>query len=154
MSSARNTNIPACYLVLIRDEKVLLMQRKDTGYMDGWYSFIAGHVDEGESFTQGIIREALEEAGLKLQAENLRASHVMQRNSDDSVRGGCFFHSLELARLPGKTGKPHKCSDLSWFSLNELPEKTIPYIRGGPDLHSGRQSPTASTAGRRVLPAS
>ena len=46
----RNTNIPAVYLVLIKDGKVLMLERKNTGYMDGWYSFIAGHVEKGESF--------------------------------------------------------------------------------------------------------
>jgi 8-oxo-dGTP pyrophosphatase MutT (NUDIX family) len=30
--------------------------------MDHWYGLVAGHVEEGETFTQGAIREAFEEA--------------------------------------------------------------------------------------------
>ena len=124
----RNTNIPACYLVLIRDGKVLLLQRKNTGFMDGYYSFIAGHVEENESFTHGIIREAREEAGLELDARDIRVAHVMHRNSDDSVRVDVFFTALAWNGEPVNR-EPEKCGGLGWFPLNDLPEKTIPYIR-------------------------
>ena len=96
--------------------------------MDGFYSFIAGHVDEGESFTQGIIREAREEAGLELKVEDLRAAHMMHRNSDDSVRVDVFFTAGQWTGTL-ENREPEKCSDLSWFPLDHLPENTIPYIK-------------------------
>ncbi|OQY34370.1 MAG: hypothetical protein B6241_05140 [Spirochaetaceae bacterium 4572_59] len=124
----RNTNIPASYLVLIKDAKVLLLQRKNTGFMDGWYSFIAGHADKGESFTQAAVREAREEAGLELDPKKIKVSHMMHRNSDDSVRMDVFF-TVESWKGTLENREPEKCSDLSWFFLEDLPEKTIPYIR-------------------------
>jgi len=54
----RNQNVPASYLVLFKENKVLLLKRFNTGYEDDKYSMIAGHVDEGESFSEAIIREA------------------------------------------------------------------------------------------------
>ena len=59
-----NQNIPAAYLVLIKEKKILLLRRFNTGYEDGNYSFIAGHVEKSESFTACIIREAKEEANI------------------------------------------------------------------------------------------
>jgi 8-oxo-dGTP diphosphatase len=125
---SRCSNIPAAYLILLRDDKVLLLRRHNTGYRDGEYSFIAGHVEEGESFTAAIIREAREEAGIIVHEEDLTTSHVMHRKSDDSVWVDIFF-TAENWTGDAINREPDKCSDLSWFPLDNLPEKTIPYIR-------------------------
>jgi NADH pyrophosphatase NudC (nudix superfamily) len=60
MAKTRHQNIVAAYLVLKKKNKVLLLKRHNTGYEDGNYSVIAGHVEPGESFRQTIIREAQE----------------------------------------------------------------------------------------------
>ena len=77
----RHQNIPASYLTLFKDNKILLLKRFNTGYEDGNYSMIAGHVDPNETFTQCIIREAEEEAGILLKPKDLKVVHVMHRNS-------------------------------------------------------------------------
>lgn len=42
--------VPAAYVILRRDEHVLLQLRMNTGYMDGyWATAAAGHVEAGES---------------------------------------------------------------------------------------------------------
>lgn len=125
---SRCTNIPASYLILLRDEKILLLRRRNTGFRDGEYSFIAGHVEKGESFTSAVIREAREEAGITVGEEDLKTVHVMHRKSDDSVRMDVFF-STEKWDGEIVNREPEKCSDLSWFPMNSLPENTIPYIR-------------------------
>ncbi|OIO18541.1 MAG: hypothetical protein COY69_00490, partial [Candidatus Magasanikbacteria bacterium CG_4_10_14_0_8_um_filter_32_14] len=65
MKKQRHQNTPASFLVLIKNNKVLL-RRFNTKYEDGNYSMIAGHVDQGKTFTQCIIREAKEEADIKM----------------------------------------------------------------------------------------
>ncbi|MDA3958073.1 NUDIX domain-containing protein [Oceanispirochaeta sp.] len=125
---SRITNIPASYLVLLKEEEVLLLQRQNTGFGDGDYSFIAGHVEKDESFSQALHREALEEAGIRLDPEHVKTSHIMHRKSDDSVRVDVFFVS-HFWEGEIKNREPEKCSDLSWFPLNHLPDNMIPYIR-------------------------
>ena len=46
MAKERNKIIPASYAVLIKDNKVLLVRRFNTGYEDGKYSLPAGHVEK------------------------------------------------------------------------------------------------------------
>lgn len=126
----KHHNIPASYLILIKDKKVLLLRRFNTGYEDGRYSLVAGHVDRGETFTQCIIREAKEEAGIFLKPENLEAVHVMHRNSqtaENNERVDVFFVAREWQGEP-QNKEPHKCDDLSWFGLDNLPDNIIPYI--------------------------
>lgn len=132
MAKERHQNVPASYLVLIKDNKILLQRRFNTGYEDGKYSMVAGHVDEGENFTEAIIREAKEEAGVELKAEDLKVVHVMHRKSIDSERVDVFF----IADKWGgeiKNREPHKCDDLSWFDLNDIPQNAIPYIKQAVD---------------------
>ncbi len=131
MNTQRHTNIPASYLFLIRDNEILLLRRYNTGYEDGNYSVIAGHVDKGESFTEAIIREAKEEANITLKKDDLKVVHIMHRNSKttkNNERVDTFFvaenWSGEL-----KNVEPNKCDDLSWFEIDKLPQNIIPYIK-------------------------
>jgi 8-oxo-dGTP diphosphatase len=48
--------IPSAYLYLKKSNKVLLLRRFNTGYEDGNYSFIAGHLEKNETFSDSIIR--------------------------------------------------------------------------------------------------
>ena len=129
MAKERHKNVPASYLTLIKDGKILLLRRFNTGYEDGNYSMVAGHVDSGESFTQCIIREAEEEAGVLLKPEDLKVVHVMHRNGGENNERVDVFFVAE--KWEGEVGnkEPHKCDDLSWFDLDAVPENVIPYIR-------------------------
>lgn len=119
--------IASGYLVLIKDDKVLLARRLNTGYMDGFYGLPAGHIEDGESLTTGTAREALEEIGLELQPSSLKLAHTMHRRGED-IRMDFFFTATTWLGEP-QNEEPTKCDDLAWFPLNELPTKTIPYIR-------------------------
>ena len=123
--------VPASYIVLMRDNQVMLLKRVNTGYEEGKYSLIAGHVDEGETFTQCIIREAKEESGILLKPEDLQAVHIMHRDSgtrENNNRVDIFFITHKWQGKP-ENKEPHKCDDLSWFDINNLPDNIIPYIR-------------------------
>ena len=133
MAKERNKNVPASYLVLIKDNKILLQRRFNTGYMDGKYSLPAGHVDRGETFTQCIIRETKEEVGIDIKQEDLKTAHLMHRFSgaewgDLAERMDLFFTAEKWAGTP-EIKEPDKCDDLSWFELDNLPKNIIPYIR-------------------------
>ena len=54
--------VVAVHLILIENGKILLLRRYNTGYEDGNYSLVAGHIDGNESVIQAMQREALEEA--------------------------------------------------------------------------------------------
>lgn len=123
-----HTNIPASYLIPRRGDEVLLLLRENTGFEDGKYSLVSGHLEEGESFTDAMIREAKEEAGIIVSAKNLSVSHIMHRKGPDySERVDAFF---EVQDWEGEITnmEPHKCGGLDWFSLNSLPDNIIDYV--------------------------
>jgi len=119
----------AVYLVLLKNDQVLMLLRQNTGYMDGKYGLIAGHVEKGERITTSLCREAHEEAGIKIYPEQLEFIHAMQRvSADDSVYID-FFFKTDVWENNIKNHEPNKCLELRWFSLKELPNNTVPYIR-------------------------
>ena len=115
------------YLVLKKENKVLLHLRNNTGYCDGFYGLVSGHVEDGEPATAALIREALEEAGIQLDQSHLRSAHVMHRKTN-RLNIDIFF---ECSHWQGDiTNKePEKCISLDFFPIDNLPSNTIGYIK-------------------------
>ena len=126
-SSTHNSFLVAVHLFFLKDNKILLLRRFNTGYEDGNYSVVAGHVDAGETVTQAAVREAQEEAGVVLQLGDLQVAHVMNRKSNDERVD--FFIVVKGWSGEIRNMEPEKCDDLAWFSLAALPANTIPYVR-------------------------
>jgi 8-oxo-dGTP pyrophosphatase MutT (NUDIX family) len=57
MSKKRFEMPVAVHLFLIEENKILLLRRFNTGYEDGNYSLIAGHLDGNEDVKSAMIRE-------------------------------------------------------------------------------------------------
>jgi len=117
----------AVHLFFLRDEQILLLRRFNTGYEDGNYSVVAGHVDAGETVTQAAIREANEEVGVVLEPADLQIVHVMNRKSKDERVD--FF--IAITHWGGEVinNEPNKCDEVSWAPIDSLPANIIPYVR-------------------------
>lgn len=116
----------AVYLLPIKDDKVLLSRRFNTGWMDGKYSLISGHIDGNETVFEAMVREALEEAGLKIDPLDLIPATVIHRKSD--VEYIDFFFVVKKWQGTPIIKEPNKCDDLSWHPLDNLPNNLLPFI--------------------------
>ncbi len=125
----RNKAVPAVYILLEQEGKILLGKRCNTGYQDGNYQVPAGHVEEGELPTEAIIRETKEEVNVDLKLEDLELVHVGYRPKHDPSgdRIDLFF---KVKNWSGevKNMEPEKCEDLNWFSWDNLPENTVFHV--------------------------
>lgn len=117
----------AVHLFLEKDNKILLLRRYNTGYEDGNYSVVAGHVDGNETIVAAMKREALEEAGIVVQEEDLKIVNVMHRKYEDES----IDYFLYCNKYSGEVSimEPNKCDELSFYDINELPDNVIPYIK-------------------------
>ena len=128
--------IASSYLFLVRDGRILLSRRKNTGYEDGKYSLPAGHVEDNESLTEAASREVFEEIGIRLKPTDFTLVHVMHRREKD-IRVD-FFFTVQSTQEPINK-EPHRCDDLSWFPLEHLSVNTVPYIRQAIEYFTQKQ---------------
>lgn len=123
--------IPAVYLIFRDGDKVLLLRRANTGYKDGKYGLVAGHMDGDELATQAMVREAKEEAGIDVDPADLRFVHVahrLNRRTAGQERIDLFFETTKW-RGDIINAEPEKCDDLSWHSISNLPTNILALVK-------------------------
>jgi 8-oxo-dGTP diphosphatase len=126
------------FLLLTRDDHVLLALRQNTGYADGMWNLPSGKAEAGESAVAAVIREAHEELGIQLTEDELSfAATVHCRNTAADTRIGLFFQAT-AKDAPADTpfnAEPHKCAKIAWYPMTMLPAITMPYSALGVSLY-------------------
>lgn len=118
----------AVHLIMLQNEKILLQRRFNTGYEDGKYGIVAGHINGNETIVQAMLREAYEEAGIHLNIKHTNIVQVMHRKKSNEERIDYFINCSnwfgEIQNM-----EIDKCDDLSWFPIKDLPQNMIGYVR-------------------------
>jgi 8-oxo-dGTP diphosphatase len=123
----RTAFVTAVYLFLVKDDKVFLTRRFNTGYEDGNFSTISGHVERKEQIDETMIREAKEEVGIDVKSQDLNLFHVLTRMSEIE-RIDIFYWATRWQGQP-KICEPDLCDKIGWFEFNNLPENIVGYIQ-------------------------
>ncbi|KAB2689632.1 NUDIX hydrolase [Brucella tritici] len=118
----------AVFVILARGPEICMLQRKTTGWMDGWFSIPAGGLEAGETIRAAAAREAFEETGIIIAPEALRPVHTLHSLTTGNQWLGHFFRADEWTGMPTLC-EPDKHADLQWRRLDNLPDNTIPYVR-------------------------
>lgn len=128
MKNKHNTYPLAIHIFFIRrDGQVLLSLRKNTGYEDGKYSVVAGHIEARESIIEAGIREAKEEVGVVITPFHFKIVGSMHRKSDDERID--YFAVVDQWTGELRNREENKCGGIDWFPINKLPPNIIPYIK-------------------------
>ena len=119
-------------LLLIKDKEILLIRRFNTGWEDGRYSLMGGHLEEDETLAETTIREAKEEIGITLDPENLKVVNTMHTSTNKRNYIDFFLVATKWKGKPVIKEKD-KMDDIRWFPLNDLPGNMPQLIRNGID---------------------
>lgn len=113
------------YLILRKGDQILLHLRKNTGYADGMYGMVSGHVEDGESAMNAMIREAGEEAGIiPLEIKPIHFLHSKTNRLNMNIFFECTKWKGEIINK-----EPEKCEELKFFPLNKLPLNMQLYLK-------------------------
>jgi 8-oxo-dGTP diphosphatase len=121
--------LPAVLAVLIKDNKVLLLRRANTGWLDGYYDPPAGHLEPGDTLQEGAIRELKEETGVLVDIKDLKLAHIYQNYNSLKIPYIGFMFVVKKWKGEPRIQETDKCDDMQFFDLNKLPEKTTPYVK-------------------------
>lgn len=124
----RHKQSSSVFVILAKNERICMLRRKATGWMDGSLSIPAGGLDAGETIRSAAIREAYEEVGVRIAPENLQYVHTLHSTTNDQTWIGHFFQTTIWEGDPILRERD-KHEDVQWQPLTALPSETIPYIR-------------------------
>lgn len=106
-------------ILLVKDQKVLLARRVNTGWADGKYALPGGHLEENETALQAAVRELKEELGIIISEDRLNFFATALVTDDDEYVYFEFY--VEIQDEVPINAEPNKCSDISWFGIKDLP---------------------------------
>ena len=129
MSTDRFKAHVSAHVLFIKDKNVLMSLRKNIT-SDGLYGLVAGHLEGKETVTDAILREVKEEVGLDLDKNNIEIKTVCHSYSKHNEREFIQFYAI-CRDWEGEfvNEEPDKCGELKFFSIDNLPSNTVPYIR-------------------------
>ncbi|MFJ6783847.1 NUDIX domain-containing protein [Streptomyces yangpuensis] len=128
------------HLVLRRDSgnapEVLLSRRAGPVYASGLWHLPSGHLDPGEDMVAAVIREAREETGVLIAAEDVAVAVTVHHHPPTGSRSriGVFFEVRQWSGEP-QVMEPDRCDGMDWYSLDALPEPMVAYCRAGLDAY-------------------
>ena len=114
--------VAAIFVLLIKEDKVFLIRRANTGWKDGTYSLIGGHLDGDERATLAAVREAKEEAGVDIDPKNLKFFNISHLITNTERIHLSFF--TENWQGEARNNEPEKADGADWFPIDNLPAPT------------------------------
>lgn len=111
--------------IIIKDGKTLLAKRKGS-HGSGMWGSIGGHVKFGETPTDAVKREAMEELGIKI--DNLQFVTCMNLLKENKHYLDITF-TAEIISGESKIQEPHRIEETAWFPLDNLPTPLFEPVR-------------------------
>ncbi|WAW15531.1 NUDIX domain-containing protein [Peptostreptococcus equinus] len=115
----------AVFLLLKMNDKILMQKRMNTGFYDGYYDLtVSGHIEEYESITDAMIREAKEECNLDITKEDIELFTVIHTSMYNDLYY-FFYFVMEIEENKDyhiRVNEENKIEELKWFDLDKLPE--------------------------------
>lgn len=112
--------------IIIDNGKILLSQRQGSHGAGTWGS-VGGHVEFGETPTQAIKREAMEEMGIEL--GNLQFISCFNMFFEEKHYIDVGFKSEIISGIPKiQPDEVGKFVEVKWFDLDDLPSPLFPPI--------------------------
>lgn len=118
----KNIHTRAAFVLLEKEDKILVLQ--EGGRLAyGLWCFPGGHVEEGESFEEGAIREAREESGYEISIKNILFNSVIPDTEYKGTKGDTQEVELTIFKaeiIGGDLKRDDQALDIKWLDKEEI----------------------------------
>lgn len=115
------------FVLLEQEDKIYLQLRKNCSFA-GMYGAIGGHADGGETIANAAIREAKEEVGIEIKAEDLHLGTICHSFAGEKEYLQ-FFYICSKWKGKIENMELDKCERIDLYNINNLPENIVPYLK-------------------------
>lgn len=107
--------------IIHMDDKILIAQRLEGSHLEFLWEFPGGKVEEGESPEECIVREILEELGIRIEVSDIY--DVVFNKYDDRTILLLVYDCEYVSGDP----KPIECNAFNWVTIDELDSYKFTY---------------------------
>lgn len=111
--------------ILIKNQQILLVKRKNQPFKGKW-ALPGGFVEYEEKTEDTVIREVLEETGLKTKINHLAGVYS---DPDRDPRGHTITVAYILDIIGGELVAGDDASDVKFFNVKELPDLSFDHSK-------------------------
>lgn len=119
----------AVFVVLRQKDKIALVMRSNTAWMNGYYGLPSGKVEVGERALAAAVREAKEEVGVVIREADLKLVHTAHRYAVDYTLAWIDL-VFKASKWDGEphNAEPSKHSEFAWHNSKGLPDNVVPDV--------------------------
>ncbi len=107
---------------IFNDKNQVLLGLRKSPHGEGTWCPPGGHLEYGESFADGALREIMEETGLQIAPQDITVAGVTNDFFEESGKHYITIHvtAHKFSGVP-EIKEADKCAKWQWFDLDNLP---------------------------------
>lgn len=102
--------------LFVENENGKLLLQKRSEQKGGKYGFISGHLQEGETSSQGIIRETKEEMGINIEEKDLKLFYIAK----EGIKNFNLYYMNKNINVDNLTLQKEEVELAKWCTVEEV----------------------------------
>lgn len=119
-------NPSCCVGAVIESNGCVLLVKRNISPWKGYWDIPGGYCEAHETTEECVIREVMEEIGIKIEVSDIHGIWNEKRISDYYGDNICIYYNAKIIEVPPNTQIDNEILEMKWFAYDNLPKKIHP----------------------------